>query len=85
MYFGGWASVVKGMMRILLQPLDAARDFQPFADVLTALDGDRCAAVATVVASNLSSLTPGSAWLKAGNDTKTYGVAEELRGAWNRF
>ena len=71
----------EGMMRILLQPLDLALGFQPFADVLAAMEGDTPAVLATVVASDASTPAPGSAWLQVDDEIRTYGSSDKTRGA----
>ncbi len=50
----------EGLMRIVLQPLNAASGFQPFTQILSVLEGDRVGIAATVIESEHKDLAPGS-------------------------
>ncbi len=66
----------EGMMRVLLQPLEASTGFQPMADVLKILDGDALGAIATVVTSSVPDIKPGACLLIADDDVTTHGLPE---------
>ena len=50
----------EGMMKILLQPLRADNNFQPFADMLEVLEGDRPGVALTVIESGDPAISPGA-------------------------
>ena len=50
----------EGLMRIVLQPLSAAGGFQPFAQIMGVLNGDRIGIAATVIESERDDPAPGS-------------------------
>ncbi len=65
-----------GSMRVLLQPVYADNDYQPFAAIAEVLDGGVPAVFATIVAS--ASLRPGAAALVRGDSAQGFGLADEL-------
>jgi len=50
-----------GLMKIFLQPLNAATDYEPFTTMARALSGDAEQIAATVIASEADGLQPGAA------------------------
>jgi xanthine/CO dehydrogenase XdhC/CoxF family maturation factor len=71
-----------GLLRVFLQPLQAARDYQPFAAIAAALSGTERAAVATVVESSDASLPAGAT---AVADATRLGAYDAPSGAAERL
>ena len=67
-----------GLMKVLLQPLTAAEDYEPFATILDALNSDRPAIVSTLLESPFSSTPVGSALVVTEDDSHSFGIADEL-------
>ncbi len=61
----GMGSGCRGLMTLLLQPLTAANDWQPFAALAEAMRGTRPGVAALVVTSNLAERQPGALELLA--------------------
>jgi xanthine/CO dehydrogenase XdhC/CoxF family maturation factor len=64
-----------GLLRVLLQPLSASNDYQPFAAIAEALVGARVAGVATVIESSSSELPVGAPAVAPSAGERTFGVA----------
>ena len=71
----------EGMMRILLQPLNAADGFAPFPEIAAVLQGEQRGAIATVVASSSDSVRPGAALVSDGTHSEACGVSDSVRAA----
>ena len=67
-----------GLMKVLLQPLAAASNYEPFATILVALDGDAPAVVSTVLESSIASTPAGTALVLINGDAREFGVAADL-------
>jgi xanthine/CO dehydrogenase XdhC/CoxF family maturation factor len=67
-----------GLMKVLLQPLTAAQDYEPFATILEALDSDRPAVVSTLLESSIESAPVGAALVLVGGNQSAFGIADDL-------
>jgi xanthine dehydrogenase accessory factor len=67
-----------GLMKVLLQPLTAAQDYEPFAAILEALDSDVPAVVSTVLESSNESAPVGAALVLVGGNHSAFGIADDL-------
>ncbi len=63
-----------GLLRILLQPLSTANDYQPFRAIAEYLGGNRRAGVATVIESQRADLVLGATAVVAGADERLFGA-----------
>ncbi len=67
-----------GLMKVLLQPLAAESNYEPFATILAALDGDVPAVVSTVLESSIAPTPAGSTMVMKNDDTHEFGIANDL-------
>ncbi len=67
-----------GLMRVLLQPLVSAQDYEPFATILAAFNGEEAAVVSTVVESNLSSAPLASTFVLVSGESRAFGAVEDI-------
>lgn len=67
-----------GLMRIFLQPVTAANDWQPFAAMADVYAGDATGIGVTVLESAHESLSPGATLTQAGDTVRTFGFDERL-------
>ncbi len=67
-----------GLMKVLLQPLIAAQDYEPFATILAALDSDAPAVVSTLLESSIKCAPIGSALVLANGNSSAFGIADDL-------
>ncbi len=65
-----------GLLRVLLQPLLTANDYQPFGAIAECLAGTRRAAVATVIESGRADLAVGATAVVADCDERVFGASE---------
>src|SRR5499427_3861148 len=63
-----------GLLRVFLQPLLAARQYEPFASISAALVGRERMAVATVIESSRSELPAGATLLCSARSARAFGV-----------
>ena len=69
-----------GLMRIFLQPLNAADGYEPFATMAKALQGDTVQAAATVIESDIDTLPPGASMVTVGGDVEYSEIDDEWLG-----
>jgi xanthine/CO dehydrogenase XdhC/CoxF family maturation factor len=69
-----------GLMRIFLQPLSPANDYEPFATMARALAGDTGQVAATVIESALDDIVPGTTLVTVDGELAYLDVAEEYLG-----
>jgi len=67
-----------GLMKVLLKPLTAAQDYEPFASILDALDGDMPAVVSTVLQSSIESAPVGAALVSVGGNHSAFEIGDDL-------
>jgi len=63
-----------GLLRVFLQPLQPALEFQPFAGIAEALVGRERAALATVIESSHRALPVGATVLCSGDSQRAFGA-----------
>lgn len=66
-----------GMMRVFLQPVTVANDYEPLASILACYTGRERAVSATVIESAAEGLQAGATLVFAGSDTNNAGWPEE--------
>jgi xanthine dehydrogenase accessory factor len=70
-----------GLMRIFLQPLLFADDYQPFAAISDVLSGDSPGVAATVIESQHQALNPGATLVCRDGQVSPFSVPEEFRAS----
>lgn len=69
-----------GMFRVLLQALTPQSGYEPFASIVTCLQGSAPAAIATVTESADPGTPPGAAVVLASGETRSFRIPESLVG-----
>lgn len=68
-----------GLMRIFLQPLTPAGEYQPFAALAGIFTADAAGAAITVLESSAGTLAPGATLVVHGAHRQAFGIAERYR------
>lgn len=68
-----------GRMRIFLQPLSPAQDYQPFTAMCEVLRADTAGVAVTVLESSAASLPAGATQVVHGPEVRAFGVPETVR------
>lgn len=68
-----------GLMRVFLQPLNAANNYQPFAALARIYAGEKPAALAIVIKSELAAVHAGSALIYSAGALQSFGVTSDLQ------
>lgn len=74
-----------GLMRIFLQPLLPAAEYQPFAAMVGVFGGDTVGVAVTVIDSNVASLSPGATLLMLDGQCRSFGIAGPERAELSRI
>ena len=69
-----------GLMRVFLQALGEANEYQPFADIAGILQGTRPGQLALVIDTDSEDARPGAAALGIEGGVRAYGMAEDVAG-----
>lgn len=67
-----------GLLRMIVQPMKASEQYEPFAWIADAMLGSADSATATVVASVAPDVQPGATLLRAGNTNRSCGIPDRL-------
>jgi xanthine dehydrogenase accessory factor len=69
----GLAIGCNGLLRVFLQPLQPARDYEPFASIAAVLRGNQGAGIATVVEAGSGAWPAGATVVARGGDVQSFG------------
>ena len=67
-----------GLMKVLLQPVAAANDYEPLATVLAALDGRVPAIASTIIESSLAAAPVGATLVLLDDEVSAFGLDDDI-------